>query len=69
MDRFSLAINAVKLSPKEPFTWTSGIESPIYCDNRQVISHPDIRSLVVEGFVSLIREKFPDESDRPLAHA
>ena len=45
-----LQIQAVKLSPQEPFTWASGIKSPIYCDNRLVLSYPDIRSLVIDSF-------------------
>ncbi len=54
-----LDIQAVKLSPQKPFTWASGIESPIYCDNRQVISYPEIRKLVTQAFVQLIQEQFP----------
>jgi orotate phosphoribosyltransferase len=45
-----LQINAVKLSPQNPFTWASGIKSPIYCDNRLALSFPDVRKLIVEGF-------------------
>ncbi len=55
-----LRIEAVVLRPAEPFTWTSGIKSPIYCDNRLTISYPDIRDLIAEGFVKLIRERFAD---------
>jgi orotate phosphoribosyltransferase len=47
-----LAVRAVKLSPKAPFTWASGIKSPIYCDNRLVLSHPAARKKVVEGLVA-----------------
>ena len=46
-----LQINAVKLSPQNPFTWASGIKSPIYCDNRLVLSYPEARNLVVKSFV------------------
>ena len=46
-----LQINAVKLSPQNPFTWASGIKSPIYCDNRLVLSFPEVRNLVVKSFV------------------
>jgi orotate phosphoribosyltransferase len=46
-----LQINAVKLSPQNPFTWASGIKSPIYCDNRLVLSFPEARNLVVKCFV------------------
>ena len=45
-----LQIKAIKLSPQNPFTWASGIKSPIYCDNRMVLSYPDIRRLVIEAF-------------------
>lgn len=55
-----LRIEAVALSPNEPFTWTSGIKSPIYCDNRLTISYPEIRDLIAEGFATLIRELAPD---------
>lgn len=44
-----LNIGAVKLSPLEPFTWTSGIKSPIYCDNRMLYSHPEARDLVADA--------------------
>ena len=46
-----LQIKAIKLSPHTPFTWASGLKSPIYCDNRTLLSYPAIRDLVVEGFV------------------
>ena len=46
---FLLSIGAVKLSPATPFTWTSGIKSPIYCDNRMIYSHPDARNVVVNA--------------------
>ncbi len=55
-----LRIEAVVLRPNQPFTWTSGIKSPIYCDNRLTISYPDIRDLIAEGFVQLIQEQFAD---------
>ncbi|MBP9674745.1 MAG: orotate phosphoribosyltransferase [Bacteriovoracaceae bacterium] len=54
-----LEIKAVKLSPHTPFTWASGIKSPIYCDNRQIISYPEIRRLVADSFVTLIKEFYP----------
>lgn len=54
-------INAVKLAdPDHLFTWVSGIRSPIYCDNRLVISYPEIRNLVASGFADVIRTKYPD---------
>ncbi len=48
-----LQINAIKLNPQNPFTWASGIRSPIYCDNRLSLSYPDIRSEVCAGLVEL----------------
>jgi orotate phosphoribosyltransferase len=55
-----LKIGAVALRPDQPFTWTSGLKSPIYCDNRLTISYPDIRDAIAEGFAALIRDNFPD---------
>jgi len=46
-----LQINAIKLSPQNPFTWASGIQSPIYCDNRKTLSHPSIRASIKESLV------------------
>ena len=53
-----LKIQAVRLSPGNPFTWASGLRSPIYCDNRKILSHPSIRSEVLEGFQGISIE-FP----------
>jgi len=50
-----LEIKAVKLSPRDLFTWASGIKSPIYCDNRVTLSYPDIRKFIKEKFVEAIR--------------
>ena len=47
-----LQINAVKLNPQNPFTWASGIQSPIYCDNRLVLSFPAVRSFIIQAFVA-----------------
>ena len=55
-----LKIEAVKLSPENPFTWASGIKSPIYCDNRLTISYPEIRKQIADGLAKKIIEKFPD---------
>lgn len=55
-----LDIGAVALNPNEPFTWTSGLKSPIYCDNRLTMSFPEVRDLIAEGFASIIKERFPD---------
>lgn len=54
-----LKIQDVKLSPNEPFTWASGIQSPIYCDNRLTISYPKIRTAIAKGIAELISEKYP----------
>ena len=53
-----LDIKAVKLSPQAPFTWASGIKSPIYCDNRLTISYPAIRKAIAKGIAALIKEKW-----------
>ena len=55
-----LSIEAVFLRPEEPFTWASGIKSPIYCDNRLTLTAPEIRTLVENGLASVIRENYPD---------
>jgi len=55
-----LSINAVFLRPDEPFTWASGIKSPIYCDNRLTLTAPLVRTHVEEGLKSLIEEHFPE---------
>ena len=56
MAAYLLDIKAVKLSPKELFTWASGIKSPIYCDNRITLSFPEVRSYIRDQFASAIRE-------------
>lgn len=53
-----LDIEAVALRPHQPFTWTSGIQSPIYCDNRLTMSYPEVREQIANGFVQMIQEKF-----------
>lgn len=55
-----LDIQAVALRPHDPFTWTSGLKSPIYCDNRLTMGYPEIRDLIAEGFATIIRERYPD---------
>jgi len=55
---FLLQIKAVMLSPDKPFTWASGIKSPIYCDNRKTLSNPKIRTYLRQQFVSAITEEF-----------
>ena len=54
-----LKIKAVFLKPNDPFTWASGIKSPIYCDNRLTLSYPDTRKVVEEGLAEVIKEHFP----------
>ena len=54
-----LAIEAVALRPNNYFTWTSGIKSPIYCDNRITMSYPSIRKEIAAGMVEVIKEKYP----------
>lgn len=55
-----LEIKAVFLQPNEPFTWASGIKSPIYCDNRLTLSYPAVRKEIAEGLKGLIEQNFPD---------
>ena len=54
-----LKIKAVFLKPNDPFTWASGIKSPIYCDNRLTLSYVDTRKVVEEGLAELIRKHYP----------
>ena len=53
-----LDIKAVFLSPNKPFTWASGIKSPIYCDNRLTLSYPNIRKEIANGIANIIKEQF-----------
>ena len=55
-----LSIGAVFLRPEEPFTWASGIKSPIYCDNRLTLSAPSVRAKIEAGLSLLVREHFPE---------
>lgn len=55
ISEFLLSIGAVRLSVADPFTWTSGIKSPIYCDNRMIYSHPEARNFVVDALVSRVK--------------
>ena len=54
-----LDIKAVFLRPNEPFTWASGIKSPIYCDNRLTLSYPNVRKDIENGLAKLIKDNFP----------
>lgn len=55
-----LSIKAVFLKPDDPFTWASGIKSPIYCDNRLTLSAPEVRKDVEAGLAEIVKEKFPE---------
>lgn len=55
-----LKIQAVFLKPDEPFTWASGIKSPIYCDNRLTYSYPETRTVIENGFVEMLQKEFGD---------
>ena len=55
-----LNIGAVELRPQDPFTWASGIKSPIYCDNRLTMSYPAVRKEIAKGLAGLINESYPD---------
>ncbi len=55
-----LGIKAVFLSPAKPFTWASGIKSPIYCDNRLILTAPKARKVVEEAIAETVKEKFPE---------
>ncbi len=55
-----LSIGAVFLRPEEPFTWASGIKSPIYCDNRLTLTAPKVRDHVEKGLQKVIEEEYPD---------
>ena len=55
-----LKIKAVFFRPDEPFTWASGIKSPVYCDNRLILTAPEVRNDVENGLAKLIKENYPD---------
>jgi len=55
-----LQVNAIKLNPAQPFTWASGWKSPIYCDNRKVLSFPYIREFIKSEMCNVVFEKFPE---------
>ena len=58
ISEYLLQIKAVKLNVKEPFTWASGIKSPIYCDNRKTLSFPKVRTFIRQQFVDIITELY-----------
>ena len=55
-----LSIGAVFLRPQEPFTWASGIKSPIYCDNRLILTAPEVRVLVENAIAATVKREYPD---------
>ena len=55
-----LSIGAVFLRPDEPFTWASGIKSPVYCDNRLTLTAPEVRTEVENGLAEIVREVYPE---------
>ena len=55
-----LEIEAIFLSPNQPFTWASGIKSPIYCDNRITMSYPKVRKEIAQGLAEKIKQEFPE---------
>ncbi len=56
---YLLQIKAIQLNTQNPFTWASGWKSPVYCDNRKLLSYPDVREFVRDGLVMLVNEYFP----------
>ena len=70
-----LSIQAVFFRPEEPFTWASGIKSPVYCDNRLTLTAPEVRCHVEEGLAELVKANYPEEevlmgtSTAGIAHA
>lgn len=58
--KYLLDIQAVFLRPDEPFTWASGIKSPIYCDNRLTLTAPEVRTHIEEGLAEIIKTEFPE---------
>ena len=57
---YLLQIKAIQLSVQKPFTWASGWRSPVYCDNRQLLSYPDIRNFVRDTLTETVKDKFPE---------
>ncbi|MBG9544156.1 orotate phosphoribosyltransferase [Cytobacillus firmus] len=55
-----LDIKAVALNPNDPFTWSSGLRAPIYCDNRLTLSYPEVRKEIAAGLQAIILDKFPE---------
>jgi orotate phosphoribosyltransferase len=55
-----LQIKAIKLAPSSPFTWASGMQSPIYCDNRKTLSYPEVRDAIRDAFVQRVEDFYPN---------
>lgn len=55
-----LSIRAVFLRPDDPFTWASGIKSPVYCDNRLTLGYPDVRKIIEEGIAETVKKYYPE---------
>ena len=55
-----LSIKAVFLRPSEPFTWASGIKSPVYCDNRLTLAYPEVRAVIENGIAEVIKAEYPE---------
>ena len=58
VSEFLLQIKAIKLQPNDPFTWASGIRSPIYCDNRKILSYPKIRTFIRQEMVKVLEDNY-----------
>ncbi|ARK13725.2 orotate phosphoribosyltransferase [Fibrella sp. ES10-3-2-2] len=58
--RHLLDVQAVRLRPADPFTWSSGWKSPIYCDNRVTLAYPQVRTYIKQALADVVREQFPD---------
>ncbi|MBQ2896764.1 MAG: orotate phosphoribosyltransferase [Clostridia bacterium] len=55
-----LSIGAVFLRPEDPFTWASGIKSPVYCDNRLTLTAPNVRTMIEEGLAEIVKREYPE---------
>ena len=58
--RHLLDVQAVRLRPADPFTWSSGWKSPIYCDNRVTLAYPEVRTYIKQALADLVKQQFPD---------
>lgn len=60
LSEYLLQIKAIQLNVQNPFTWASGWKSPVYCDNRIILSYPEVRNFVKKQLVQIVRERFPE---------